>query len=89
MGIPVVIFYPLNTPEGHASDRERFSSLESLVPIWQIDRMDEVQWSPVPPDVGAIKLSLIDHISERLDRMGRSAIRTLGPIASASALPPL
>ena len=41
MGIPVVIFYPLNTPEGHASDRERFSSLESLVPIWQIDRMDE------------------------------------------------
>jgi hypothetical protein len=49
----------------------------------------EVQWSPVPPDVGAIKLSLIDHISERLDRMGRSAIRTLGPIASASALPPL
>ena len=88
LGIPVVMFYPLNSPQGHASDRERFSSLENLLRIWRFDEMDEVNWSPVPPDVGAIKLALIDDLSARLETMGLGRGRKLGPIAEASALAP-
>ena len=87
LGIPVVMFYPMNSPEGHASDRERFSSLENLIRIWRFDEMDDVDWSPVPPDVGAIKLALIDDLSARLETMGLGGVRTLGPIAEASVLP--
>ncbi len=87
LGIPVVMFYPMNSPEGHASDRERFSSLENLIRIWRFDEMDDVDWSPVPPDVGAIKLALIDDLSARLETMGLGWVRTLGPIAEASVLP--
>lgn len=87
MGIPVVMFYPLNSPEGHASDRERFSSLERLLRIWRFDEMDKVDWSPVPPDIGAIKLALIDDLAARLETMGLGRARKLGPIAEASALP--
>ena len=47
--------------------------------------MDDVDWSPVPPDVGAIKLALIDDLSARLETMGLGVVRTLGPIADASA----
>jgi hypothetical protein len=88
LGIPVVVFYPLNTPEGHASDQERFSSLKRLLRIWRFDEMDEVDWSPIPPDMGAIKLALIDDLSARLETMGFGTARKLGPIAQASALPP-
>lgn len=88
VGIPVVMFYPLNSPEGHASDRERFSSIESLLRIWRFEEMDKIDWSPLPPDIGAIKLALIDDLSARLEVMGLGGIRTLGPIAAASALAP-
>ena len=88
LGIPVVMFYPLNTPEGHASDRERFSSLKRLLRIWRLDEMDEVEWSTAPPDIGAMKLSLIDDLSARLETMGFGMARKLAPIADASALPP-
>ena len=88
LGIPVVMLYPLNTPEGHASDQERFSSLKSLLRIWRFDEMDQVDWSPIPPDIGEIKLGLIDDLSARLETMGLGMTRKLGPIAEASALPP-
>jgi hypothetical protein len=88
MGIPVVMFFPLNTPKGHASDRERFSSLSDLLPIWRFDQMDEVDWRPEPPDVGAIKLALVDRLAEKLQALGFAATRSLGPIADPSILPP-
>ena len=88
MGIPVVMFYPINSERGHQSDRERFSSLEQLIPIWRIEDMDQVDWSPTPPDVGAIKLALLDRLSAALSSRGLTQFRALGPIAPASALPP-
>ena len=88
MGIPVVMFYPINSERGHQSDRERFSSLEHLIPIWRIEDMDQVDWSPTPPDVGAIKLALLDRLSAALSSRGLTQFRALGPIAPASALPP-
>ena len=88
MGIPVVMFYPINTPQLHASDLERFSSLQNLIRIWTVDQMAEVDWSPTPPDVGAIKLALIDRLAAELDAMGLGGARCLGPIADPSTLPP-
>jgi hypothetical protein len=61
MGIPVVVFYPRNTPEGHASDIERFSSLAKLLPIYSLDSPDEVDWSPQPIDLGRHKLEVLDR----------------------------
>lgn len=61
MGIPVVVFYPHNSAEGHRSDVERFSSLSKLVPVYRLDSPEEVNWSPGPVDLGAHKLDLLDR----------------------------
>ncbi len=42
MGIPVVVFYPLNDETAHGSDRERFSSLDGLVPVHRFEEIDQV-----------------------------------------------
>lgn len=87
MGIPVVMIFPINTPEGHASDRERFSSLSDIIPIWRFDQIGEIDWSAAPPDVGAIKLAIVDRLVEKLRALGLEAARSLGPIAEPSPVP--
>lgn len=62
MGIPVVMLYPLNPPQQHKSDRERFSSLETLIDIHSTANLKNVNWSPEPVDVSDIKLALIDRM---------------------------
>lgn len=64
MGIPVIVFYPHNTPELHASDVERFSSLAKLVPIYSLDSPQCVDWSPAQIDLGPQKLHLLDCFFE-------------------------
>jgi hypothetical protein len=68
MGIPVVVFYPLNDETLHASDRERFSSLESLVRVHRLEEMDRVDWSPAPVDASGIKLRILDRFYEMASR---------------------
>jgi len=87
MGIPTIVFYPLSHEELHDSDRERFSSLADLLPIYRIDDLDTVDWAPVAPDVGELKLILLDRFYELASRWRLSPRRALGPIAPASALP--
>ena len=70
MGIPVVVFYPLNDAAGHASDRERFSSLEPIVRVYRFDELDEVDWNPQPVDVSAIKLGALDSFYALAARWG-------------------
>ncbi len=88
MGIPVVVFYPINDDFGHASDRERFSSLATLTRIYDLGEMSAVNWTPDSIEVGGIKLNLRDRIAEfvRTTRAGYS--RALGPIAPPTSLPP-
>jgi hypothetical protein len=61
MGIPIAVFYPLNSEAGHASDRERFSSLEDLVPIHSFDRIQEVDWNPPVLPTAALKLQVLER----------------------------
>lgn len=68
MGIPVVVFYPINDERMHASDRERFSSLESLLRVYRFDEMESVDWNPAPLEAGAIKLHILDRFYEMAAR---------------------
>lgn len=60
MGIPVIVVYPLNSDEGHQSDRERFSSLATLVPVLDFEQLEDTDWNGFTPDIGDIKLRLLD-----------------------------
>ena len=88
MGIPVVVFYPINHEIGHASDCERFSSLERLVPVHRFEEIESVDWNPKPIDVGEIKLKILDRFYEMAASWQITLPPPLGPIAPSSALPP-
>jgi len=88
MGIPVVVFYPLNDMAAHISDRERFSSLEELVRIHRFDEIESVNWKPEPIDVSAIKLQIIDHFYKIAAQWVVKPLPSIGPLAPPSALPP-
>jgi hypothetical protein len=88
MGIPIVVFYPLNDEPAHASDRERFSSLEQLIPVHRLEETDAVDWSPRPVDVSEVKLRLLDRFYAMAARWGNRPSRPLGPIAPPNRLPP-
>ena len=88
MGIPVVVFYPLNDETAHASDRERFSSLEGLVRVHRFEEIESVDWNPKPIDVGEIKLKILDRFYEMAARWRIAPPPPIGPIAPSSALPP-
>ncbi len=83
MGIPVVVFYPLNDEAGHASDRERFSSLATMVRVYRFDELDQVDWNPKPVDVSAIKLAALDSFFALAARWATAPPPPLGPIAPA------
>jgi hypothetical protein len=88
MGIPVVVFYPINTETAHASDRERFSSLEGLVRIHRFEDIETVDWNPLPIDVSGIKLEILDRFYEKVARWRIAQRSSIGPIAPSSLLPP-
>jgi hypothetical protein len=73
MGIPVIVFYPENTAQGHASDRERFSSLEAIIPT---------------VEVAAKKLHLIDCFHQLIQRWNLPSRNHMLRLAPTSALPP-
>ncbi len=88
MGIPVVVFYPLNDVTAHISDRERFSSLEELVPIHRFDEIENVNWKPEPIDVSDTKLQIFDHFYKIAAQWVAKPVPSIGPFAPPSALPP-
>jgi capsular polysaccharide synthesis protein/polysaccharide pyruvyl transferase len=88
MGIPVVVFYPLNDARGHQSDRERFGALANLTRVYRTDEMDQVDWDPAPVDVGGLKLSLADQLAALAARWPLPDGEPLSPIAPAGELPP-
>lgn len=88
MGIPVVVFYPLNDETAHASDRERFSSLEGVVRVHRFEEIESVDWNPKPIDAGEIKLKILDRFYETAARWRIAPPPPIGPIAPSSALPP-
>lgn len=87
MGIPVVVFYPENDARGHQSDRERFSSLENLVPIHRFSEVDKVDWTPRPVDTSKLKLTILDSFFALTKRWPLPEPPPLAPIAPAAELP--
>jgi hypothetical protein len=87
MGIPVVLFYPLNDETAQASDRERFSSIEPLMRVYRLDEIEDVDWNPQPIDVSAIKLQILDGFYALAARWRTAPLPPLGPIAPSSVLP--
>jgi hypothetical protein len=83
MGIPVVVFYPINDETMHASDRERFSSLESLMRVYRLDEMESVNWNPTPFEAGAIKMHILDRFYEMAERWAIASPPPIGSIAPA------
>jgi hypothetical protein len=88
MGIPVVVFYPINTGIAHESDLERFSALDGICPVYSLDEMDNVDWNPRPIDVARIKLDSLDRFYAMAGRWQLPPPPPIGPIAPSSALPP-
>jgi hypothetical protein len=87
MGIPTVVFYPVNDEAAHASDLERFSSLSDLMHVHRLDEIDKVDWNPEPIDVAERKLAILDRFYGMAARWKRVP-QPLGPIAGAAVLPP-
>jgi Capsular polysaccharide synthesis protein/Polysaccharide pyruvyl transferase/Methyltransferase domain len=87
MGIPVVAFYPANSEPMHASDRERFSSLERLIRVFRLEEAPDVDWGGYTADVSYIKLSLLDRFYETSKRWQLPPNPPLGPVAPSQTLP--
>lgn len=87
MGIPVVVFYPLNDEPAHTSDRERFSTLKTLVPIHHLADVERVDWRPGAVDASDVKLRILDQFYEMAERWRTPTTPPLGPIAPSTALP--
>ncbi len=88
MGIPVIVFYPLNDEAGHASDLEQFSALDGLVSVHCLDDLDGVDWNPTAVDAGEIKLTILDRFCELAARWNLPSPQPIHPIAPPSLLPP-
>jgi hypothetical protein len=87
MGIPVVVFYPMNDESAHASDLERFSGLDGLVRVHAFEEIDSVDWNPKPIDIGTTKRESLDRFYELTARWQLAPRPALGPIAPPSLLP--
>jgi hypothetical protein len=87
MGIPVVVFYPPNEGAACQSDRERFSSLADIVRVHDLSEASLVDWHGSSPDIGEIKLALIDRFFVMAQRWGGIRTPTLSGIAPSSTLP--
>lgn len=87
MGIPVIVLYPLNDGAARESDRQRFSSLSDIVRVFELSEINLIDWSGCVPDVGDIKLRLIDAFFSMARKWGTIATPRIGRIAPASALP--
>lgn len=87
MGIPVVVFFPPNEGIAKDSDRQRFSSLTDIVPVYDLAEARLVDWRGACPDVGDIKLALIERFFQMAERWGPSQNPRITGIAPSSTLP--
>jgi hypothetical protein len=88
MGIPLVMFYPINNKAGHKSDLERFSSLADLIKIYHVHEIEKVDWSGTVLNLGSLKLRQKDIFYKMSARWKLPLRKPVGPIAPGSILPP-
>jgi hypothetical protein len=63
MGIPVLMVWPVNSPAGRDSDRQRLSSLLNLLTVHTPEELAGVDWNPPVVDCVAEKLTAIDSFT--------------------------
>jgi Capsular polysaccharide synthesis protein/Polysaccharide pyruvyl transferase/Methyltransferase domain len=86
MGIPVIVFFPVNAGVARESDEERFSSLSELVRVFRHTEASLVDWRGYTPDVSELKLKLIDAFFAMVARWGARTSPRIEGIAPPSAL---
>lgn len=88
MGIPTVVVWPINSRAGQASDRERFSTLSSLVPIHTMEQLRQGEARVVTPDIASTKLGLRRLVADSLSDRGASRPFPVELLADPTSLPP-
>ncbi len=88
MGIPVVVFYPLNDDHGRRSDRERFSTLATMVRIYEFNEVDKVDWEGERIALGSTKLRILDAFASLSARWGSPTAPLIGPWSPPEVLLP-
>ena len=69
MGIPVVVFYPNHREQfWKASDRERFSGLKMLAPIYEFEEAHRANWNPTRVDVEPQKIAMTHDFRTRIEK---------------------
>jgi Capsular polysaccharide synthesis protein len=88
MGVPVLAFYRSVRLDRLGGELEAFSVLERLIPVFRLDRENEIDWRGYGADVGGMKLAWLDAALQWAAE-GRFALQTrpLGPVAPSDALP--
>ncbi|MEB3266235.1 MAG: capsular polysaccharide synthesis protein [Cyanobacteriota bacterium] len=90
MGIPVIMVWPVNPPAGRDSDRQRFSSLSTMLPIHEPEQLAGLDPAlvPLPVPVAAAKLRALDSLRLATRCWGLPPQPLPWHLAHAAALPP-
>jgi hypothetical protein len=88
MGIPLIVFYPLNNEKGHASDVERFSSVAEFIEIHTPGKHEGIDWNGKVLNLGQLKFRMREKFFEMAKRWNLPSSGIVGPIAPGGELPP-
>jgi hypothetical protein len=88
MGIPVLMVWPVNSPVGRDSDRQRFSSLVNLLTVHAPEDLVAVDWNPPVVDCVAEKLTAIDSFAMATRRWQLPVKPLAWSLAPSILLPP-
>ena len=88
MGIPVVMVWPIGPSANRSSDRQRFSSLGSLIEVHEAEELEVIDWNVKTVNCVTEKLAALDGFVAATRRWNLP-YRPLGwELAPASMLPP-
>jgi len=85
MGIPVIVVYPETTEEKHQSNRERFSSLERMVPVHNMSQIHEIDLNPEPINTSAYKRFIVDCLRQATHDWGKPNGPVFDPLGKVSS----
>lgn len=71
MGIPVVVFYPVDNTGRRKSDEERFSSLARMTRVYDVNEIPDVDWNPTPINIDKIKDKIRVDMKNKLEELAQ------------------
>jgi hypothetical protein len=88
MGIPVVMVWPINPPAGRESDRQRFSSLVSMLPILEPEELASLDGDVQPVACTTQKLMAFDGFQRATRQWQLPPVPPAWGLAPSAVLPP-